>query len=148
MIIAHNVIPLHTEKPPCVYGGWWGDSFCVRGNYLHPSKSIIKVSNADILTWKAAPEEAALWKGGRRSKKLTLGAQAEVQRSAAMRGIKVVMKNNITCNHAGRECAAQWVQQLYGAHSCALACDMVALHVTGSNSWKVMGYNEEQIWLL
>lgn len=62
-----------------------------------------------------------------------------------MRGIKVVMKNNITRNHAGRECAARWVQQLYGAHSCALAYDMVALHVTGSNSWKVMGYNEEQI---
>lgn len=49
------------------------------------------------------------------------------------------------CNHAGRECATYWVQQLYSKLSCTLASDMAALPSMGPTHRTVIGYNDERI---
>lgn len=49
------------------------------------------------------------------------------------------------CNHAGRECATYWVQQLDCKFSCTLASDMAALTSMGPTHRNVIGYNEERI---
>lgn len=49
------------------------------------------------------------------------------------------------CNHARRECATYWVQQLYSKLSCALASDMAALTSMGPSHCNAIGYNEEWI---
>lgn len=49
------------------------------------------------------------------------------------------------CNHAGRECATQWVLQLYSELSCTLASDMAALTSMVPTHRKVIGYNKERV---